>query len=80
MTTTADRIREMIQAGSDRVERCGEDLFSHGSEHVNAVWMEIDARLKAADLCELLCEERRMYWHLETVKMLLSKVEFGMAG
>ena len=75
MITVADQVRERIQTSFFKIQRQGDDLISEGSERAQALWMEIDASLKAADLCELLCEDRRMRWHLETVNMLLKRME-----
>ena len=74
MTTTADLVREMIQESTVRVWREGGDLIHHSSERVEALWMEVDASLKAADLCEVLGEYNQMTRHLDTINNLLEKI------
>ena len=72
--TTADRVREMIQERSVRIEEHGGDLFNTTLECVDTLWMAIDAHLKAADLCELLCEDSAMMYHLTSAQRLLAKI------
>ena len=74
MTTAADHIREMIQEQEVRIERQGDALFNNTSERLETLWIEIDNHLKAADLCELLCEDGRMMYHLSSAKLLLAKI------
>ena len=74
MTTTADLVREMIQESAINIQREGGDLIHHGSECAEALWMEVDAHLKAADLCEILGEYSQMTRHLDTINNLLEKI------
>ena len=74
MTTTADLVREMIQESITYVRRQGGDLIHRNSERVEALWMEIDAHLKAADLCEVLGEYNQMTSHLDMINRLLEKI------
>ena len=72
--TTADLVREMIQESVINIQQQGGDLIHHHSERVEALWMEVDAHLKAADLCEMLGEYRQMTCHLDTINSLLEKI------
>ena len=78
MTTTADLVREMIQESITYVRRQGGDLIHHGSERAEALWMEVDAHLKAADLCEVLGEYNQMTSHLDMINRLLEKISDEM--
>jgi hypothetical protein len=68
--TTADRIRDMIQERPVRIEGQGGDLYDNTSQDIATLWLEIDIHLKAADLCELLCEDSEMMRHLTAAKRL----------
>ena len=74
MTTTADLLREMIQESTNNIQREGGDLIHRESERVEALWMEVDSHLKAADLCEVLGEYNQMTRHLDTINRLLEKI------
>jgi hypothetical protein len=74
MTTSADLVREMIDEMAARVWAQGGNLLDGCSERVEALWMEIDAHLRAADLCELTGKLDRMTTHLDRVNRLLDKI------
>ena len=74
MTTTADLVREMIQESTTRGERAGTYLIHYNSERVEELWIEIDAHLKATDLCEVLGEYNQMTRHLDAINSLLGKI------
>lgn len=73
-TTSADVIRDMIREMAGTVREQGGDLIHGCSERIEALWMEIDHHLCAADLCELLGESDRVNGHLETINGLMGKI------
>ncbi len=74
MITSADLIREMIQDMIDSVWQQGGDLLQGDSERLEALWLEINSHLRAADLCEIIGDFDRMTTHLDTVNGLLAKI------
>jgi len=74
MTTTADQVREMIQQSILNVRKQGGDLIRPTSESVEALWIDVDAHLKAADLCEVMGEYSQMTSHLDTIHALWKKI------
>ncbi len=74
VTTSADRIREMIEDMVAVVSERGGDLIHGCSERVEALWIEIDALLREADLCEMLGNTRQLNNHLETVNGLMRTI------
>ena len=73
--TAADLVREMIWETTERVRQAGGDLIDGGSERIESLWMEMDAHLRAADLCELLGNYDKMNGHFDAVNVLLEKIE-----
>ena len=63
-------IEDMIAVVSER----GGDLIHGSSERVEALWIEIDAHLREADLCEMLGNMRQVNGHLETVNGLMGTI------
>lgn len=74
VTTSADMIREMIEDMIAVVSERGGDLIHGCSERVEALWMEIDAHLREADLCEMLGNTRQLNTHLETINGLMGTI------
>lgn len=74
MTTTADLVREMIQETVGRVRQNGSDIITGGSERMQELWMEVDAHLQAADLCDLLGDFDHMTRHFDCVNGLLDRI------
>jgi len=74
MTTTADSVRDMIQQSILNVRKQGGDLLHPTSESLEALWTDLDAHLKAADLCELMGEYSQMTNHLDTINTLWEKI------
>lgn len=74
MLTTADLVREMIEETTIRVRQDGGDLIYGGSERVEALWIEVQARLQAADLCEFTGDYKRMNRQFDTINDLLEKI------
>jgi len=72
MTTTADLVRERIQQSIRDVHNLPT------SERMEALWMDVDTHLKAADLCEVLGEYSQMTSHLDTINMLLENHFFRL--
>lgn len=71
--TTADYYREMIQLHAAK-QRRPDTAPIETSERIETLWRAIDAHLKAADLCELLCEDSAMLHHLSAVQRLLARL------
>ena len=74
MLTTADMVREMIGGLVHRLQEQGCDLVFGSSERVEALLLDIDAHLRAADLCELLEDYDGMTGHLDAVNHLLKGI------
>ena len=74
VTTSADMMREMIEDLVAVVSERGGDLIHGCSERVEALWIEIDAHLREADLCEMLGNTRRLNIHLETINGLMGTI------
>ena len=74
MTTTADSVRDMIQQSILNVRKQGGDLMHPASASIEALWRDVDAHLKAADLCEVMGEDSQMTSHLDTVNTLWEKI------
>ena len=74
VTTSADMIREMIEDMVAVVSERGGDLIHGCSERVEALWIEIDAHLREADLCEMLGNSRQLNIHLETINGLMGTI------
>lgn len=74
ITSTADLMRGMIQDMAAVVRERGGDMIHGGSERVEALWIEIDHHLRVCDLCELLGEEDKIDYHLETINSLMEKI------
>ena len=74
VTTSADMIREMIEDMVAVVSERGGDLIHGCSERVEALWIEIDAHLREADLCEMLGNTRQLNTHLETINGLMGTI------
>jgi len=75
MTTTADAVREMIQQRILDVHNQGRDLLQLTSQRMEALWIDMDAQLKAADLCEVMGEYSQMTSHLDTIHTLWEKID-----
>jgi hypothetical protein len=67
-------IREMIEDMIAVVSERGGDLIHGTSERVEALWIEIDAHLRDADLCEMLGNTQRLNYHLETINGLMGTI------
>ena len=74
VTTSADVIREMIENMVAVVKERGGDLIHGCSHRVEALWIEIDAHLREADLSEMLGNSRQLNVHLETINGLMGKI------
>jgi hypothetical protein len=74
VTTSADMIREMIEDMIAVVSERGGDLIHGCSERVEALWIEIDAHLREADLSEMLGNTRQLNMHLETINGLMGTI------
>ena len=74
MTTIADLVREMIHESTTNIRGEGGSLIHNNSERMEALWMEVDAHLKFADLCEVSGEYNQMTRHLDTIYRLLAKI------
>lgn len=74
MTTKADLVRDRIQQSSLNVRNREGTLIQPPSERLEALWMDVDSHLKAADLCEVLGEYTQMTGHLNTVNTLLAQL------
>ena len=74
VTTSADMIREMIEDMVAVVSERGGDLIHGCSKTVEALWIEIDAHLREADLCEMLGNTRQLNIHLETINGLMGTI------
>ena len=74
MTTIADLVREMIHESTTNIRGEGGSLIHNNSERMEALWMEVDAHLKFADLCEVLGDYNQMTHHLDTIYRLLAKI------
>ena len=74
VTTSADIIREMIEDMVAVVSERGGDLIHGCSERVEGLWIEIDANLRDADLCEMLGNSRQLNIHLETINGLMGTI------
>ena len=74
VTTSADMIREMIEDMVAVVSERGGDLIHGCSERVEALWEEIAAHLREADLCEMLGNTKRLNIHLEAINGLMGTI------
>ena len=74
MLTTADMVRDMIGGLVHRLAEQGCDLAFGSSERMEALFLDIDAHLRAADLCELLENYDGMTRHLGIVNQLLEGI------
>ena len=74
VTTSADMIREMIEDMVAVVSERGGDLIHGCSDRVETLWIEIDAHLREADLCEMLGNTRQLNIHLETINGLMGTI------
>ena len=74
VTTSADMIREMIEEMVAAVSQRGGDLIHGCSKRVEALWIEIDAHLREADMAEMLGNTRQLNVHLETINGLMGSI------
>ncbi|HLJ57215.1 MAG TPA: hypothetical protein VKT77_19420 [Chthonomonadaceae bacterium] len=74
VTSSADMIREMIEDMVAVVSERGGDLIHGSSERVEALWIDIAAHLREADLCEMLGNTRQLNHHLEAINGLMGTI------
>jgi hypothetical protein len=74
VTTSADVIREMIEDMIAVVGERGGDLIHGCSDRIEALWIEIDAHLREADLSEMLGNTSQLNVHLETINGLMGTI------
>lgn len=74
MFTTADVVRDLIGEMADRLKERGVDILRPDSERTEALWIEIQAHLRAADLCEVLGDEEGVMDHLDGVNRYLNGI------